>query len=225
MRWWCYNIIRELSCPTPWSLPPGSDEALLSFLSCPASSKSCSLSLGGPYLHPQHEVTVMALTSRLSIPWHSFNVSTPSSSKPTLPDFLVVPVATVATAFVLVLLTTIFSVRSKPSGPKRKLIPLLNPKRWYELSTARARRGYDKDSWNMTLKGMDAYGGEPFRLLMMELEGGHLLFGCTLSPSKRLLLFPGWLLEAGASAGFETDHGHSVVDPVLYQRSAPVIVP
>lgn len=113
----------------------------------------------------------MALTSHLDMPWHHSNVSTPSSFKPILHGFLVVPVATVTAAFVLILLTTIISAKSKPSSPKGKLIPLLNPKRWFELSTARARRDYDKDSWNMTLKGMEAYGGEPFRLLMMELEG------------------------------------------------------
>lgn len=116
----------------------------------------------------------MTLTSRLSIPWHGSNASTPSIFTPILPGLLFGPVATLTTAFVLVFLATVVSVKSKPSTPKGRFIPLLNPKRWFELSTTRARREYDTDSWNVTLKGMKEYHGEPFRLLMMELEGKRL---------------------------------------------------
>lgn len=113
----------------------------------------------------------MALTSRLNIPWHSSNLSTPSSFTPILPVFLVDPIAALTAASVLIIFATVVSVTIKPSKPKGKPIPILNPKRWFELSSARARREYDTDSWNMTLKGMEAYHGEPFRLLTMELEG------------------------------------------------------
>ena len=112
----------------------------------------------------------MTLTSRLYIPWHSANLSTPSTAL-IFPVSLGSPIAALATTFVLIFLAAVVSATSKTPTTEGKPIPLLNPKRWFELSTARARRRYDTDSWNMTLKGMDKYHGEPFRVLTGELDG------------------------------------------------------
>lgn len=118
----------------------------------------------------QHRAAIMTLTSRLHIPWHSSNLTTPSYT-PILPVLLGGPVATLTTTFILVLLAAVVSSNSKFPRVNGKAIPLLNPKRWFELSTAAARRRYDTDSWNMTLKGIEKYRGEPFRLLTGELDG------------------------------------------------------
>lgn len=117
---------------------------------------------------------MMTLTSRLYTPWHSSNLTTPSYT-PILPVFLGGPIATLTTTFILVLLAAIVSANPKTSKTNGKPIPLLNPKRWFELSTLRARREYDTNSWNMTLKGMEKFRGEPFRLLTTELEGTEVV--------------------------------------------------
>ncbi|KAJ0104434.1 hypothetical protein J7T55_010900 [Diaporthe amygdali] len=114
----------------------------------------------------------MTLTSRLHIPWHNTNFSAPSAT-PILPVSLGGPITTLTTTLILILLAAIVSASSKPPRANGKPIPLLNPKRWYELTTARARREYDADSWNMTLQGMEKYHGEPFRLLTGELDGSE----------------------------------------------------
>lgn len=114
----------------------------------------------------------MTLTSRLHIPWHSTNLSAPTAT-PILPVSLGGPITTLTTlttTVILLLLAAVVSAHAKPSKTKGKHVPLLNPKRWYELSTARVRREYDADSWNMTRQGMEKYHGEPFRLLTGELH-------------------------------------------------------
>lgn len=116
----------------------------------------------------------MTLTSRLYTPWHSSNLTTHSYT-PILPVSLGGPIATLTATFILVLLAAVISANPKTSKTKGKPIPLLNPKRWFELSTLRARREYDTNSWNMTLKGMEKYRGEPFRLLTTELEGTEVV--------------------------------------------------
>ncbi|KAK7702871.1 hypothetical protein SLS64_009482 [Diaporthe eres] len=116
----------------------------------------------------------MTLTSRLYTPWHSSNLTAPSYT-PILPGFLGGPIATLTTTFILVLLAAIVSANPKTPKTNGKPIPLLNPKRWFELSTLRARREYDTNSWNMTLKGMEKYRGGPFRLLTTELEGTQVV--------------------------------------------------
>lgn len=117
---------------------------------------------------------MMTLTSRLYTPWHSSNLTTLSYT-PILPESFGGPIATLTTTFILVLLAAVVSASPKASKTNGKPIPLLNPKRWFELSTARARREYDTNSWNMTLKGMEKYRGEPFRLLTTELEGTEVV--------------------------------------------------
>lgn len=117
---------------------------------------------------------MMTLTSRLPIPWHSSNLTMPSYT-PILPESFGGPIATLTTTFILVLLVAVVSANPKTSKTNGRPIPLLNPKRWFELSTARARREYDTNSWNMTLKGMEKYRGEPFRLLTTELEGTEVV--------------------------------------------------
>lgn len=113
---------------------------------------------------------MMTLASRLHIPWHSTNLSTPSTT-PILPVSLSSPIAALTTTFVLVFLVAVVSAGPKPPTTKGKPIPLLNPRRWFELSTARARRRYDTDSWNLTLSGVGKYHGGPFRVLTGELDG------------------------------------------------------
>lgn len=115
---------------------------------------------------------MMTLTSRLHMPWPSSNLTAPSYS-PILPVSFGGPIATITTTFILVFLAAVVSATSRVSKTNGKEIPLVNPKYWFELSTARARRRYDKDSWNMTLKGMEKYHGEPFRLLNMEIDGSE----------------------------------------------------
>lgn len=101
------------------------------------------------------------------MPWHSNNLTTPSYT-PILPVSLGGPIATIATTFILVFLAAVASTSSTKT--KGKPIPLLNPKHWFELSTARARRRYDTDSWNMAHQGMEKYHGGPFRVMSGELH-------------------------------------------------------
>lgn len=103
------------------------------------------------------------------MPWHSNNLTTPSYT-PILPVSLGGPIATIATTFILVFLAAVVSASSKPSKTKGKAIPLLNPKYWFELSTAPARRRYDTDSWNMTREAIEKYQGEPYRIISGELH-------------------------------------------------------
>ncbi|KAI3395981.1 hypothetical protein diail_551 [Diaporthe ilicicola] len=109
----------------------------------------------------------MTLSSRL--PWHHTNLSTPSAP-PILAASLGGPITTLTTTLVLLLFAVLVSAHVKPSRTKGKQIPLINPKRWFELSTARVRHEYDLNSWSMTLGAMEKYRGEPFRVLTGELH-------------------------------------------------------
>lgn len=109
------------------------------------------------------------LTSRLHIPWHNSNLTTPSVA-PILPVSLGGPISALTTTLVLILVAAVLSATSSPPRANGKPIPLLNPRRWFELTAAQARLRYDTDSWNMMLDGMGRYGGRPFRLLTGELD-------------------------------------------------------
>lgn len=117
---------------------------------------------------------MMTLTSRLQIPWHSSNLTAPPAA-PILPVSLGGPISTLTTTFVLILLAAVLSATSRPTRANGKPIPLLNPRRWFELTAARARLRYDTDSWNMMLDGMGRYSGGPFRLLTGELDWAEVV--------------------------------------------------
>lgn len=114
----------------------------------------------------------MAVSSRIHSPWGDINSSLPSAiSAPSPPLHLTTKTVPYAVTVILVL-AVIISVHVQYSSSRnvRKKLPILNPKRPFELTTARTRHEYDMHSWDMMYQGIRKYPDQPFRVLSKELD-------------------------------------------------------
>lgn len=111
----------------------------------------------------------MAVSSRIHIPWEDTNSSLPPAS-PALPhDLTINPFPYAVTAILVLAVIISVHVQYLSSNHGRKKIPVLNPKRPFELTTTRARHEYDLHSWDMMYQGIRKYPDQAFRVLSEEL--------------------------------------------------------
>ncbi|KUI66695.1 Fumitremorgin C monooxygenase [Cytospora mali] len=118
----------------------------------------------------------MAVPSPLHIPWENTNFSLPSAI-PALPRSLNLtanPVPYAITAILVLAVIISINVHSSLNNGHKK-IPILNPRRLFELTATRARREFDMRSWDMMYQGGQKYPDQPFQALTSEIVDAVIL--------------------------------------------------